>query len=88
MMAERDESSGDLPTLQRGAIDLVFFEPDGWVVVDYKTDRVDGKSVKDKIEYYRPQVESYKKAWARLVEQPVKEVGLFFTQLNRYEPLS
>ncbi len=88
MMAAGDESSTRLPALQRGAIDLVFLETGGWVIVDYKTDRVDARSIKDKIEYYRPQVESYARAWARLVGQPVKEFGLFFTQLNRYEPLS
>ena len=88
MMADGDESRTLLPTLQRGAIDLVFFEPGGWVIVDYKTDRIEGTSVKAKVEHYRPQVESYARAWARLLRQPVKEVGLFFTQLNRYEPLS
>jgi ATP-dependent helicase/nuclease subunit A len=88
MMTEEDEASSSLPTLQRGAIDLVFREAQGWVIVDYKTDRVDAKSVKAKVEHYRPQVESYAKAWARLVGEPVREIGLFFTYVNRYECLS
>ena len=88
MMAEEDGASSSLPTLQRGAIDLVFREAKGWVIVDYKTDRVDAKSVKSKVEHYRPQVESYAKAWARLVGEPVREVGLFFTYVNRYEGVS
>ena len=34
--------SGDsLPSVHRGVIDLVFREPNGWVIVDYKTDLVE-----------------------------------------------
>jgi ATP-dependent helicase/nuclease subunit A len=88
MMAKADGTSSSLPTLQRGAIDLVFREASGWVIVDYKTDRVAGNSVKAKVEHYRPQVESYARAWARLVGEPVREIGLFFTYANRYESVS
>lgn len=87
MMADPAETDAGLPTLQRGAIDLAFLEKDGWVIVDFKTDRVEGTSLKSKVEYYRPQVETYAKAWAKLVGQPVHEIGLFFTHANRYETL-
>ena len=40
LLAPGDPSKGDIPTLLRGVIDLVFLEEPGWVIVDYKTDRV------------------------------------------------
>ena len=77
-----------MPTLRRGAIDLVFLENNGWVIVDYKTDRVDSTHTSTtKVEYYRPQVESYAKAWAKLVGGQVSEIGLFFISLNIYSKL-
>lgn len=73
--------------LRRGAIDLAFFEGGGWVIVDYKTDRVTESSVGDKVEYYRPQVQGYAEAWASVVNEPVIESGLYFTSLDRYRRL-
>ncbi len=87
MLADLDESNGGLPTLRRRAIDLVFLEKNGWVIVDYKSDRVNPTTVKPKLEYYRPQVESYAKAWAKLVGQQVSEIGLFFIAVNTYATL-
>jgi ATP-dependent exoDNAse (exonuclease V) beta subunit len=71
--------------VRRGVIDLAFREPTGWVIVDYKTDRVDHKSLVKTVEYYRPQVQTYADAWQTLLDEPVHEVGLFFTRMNRYE---
>ena len=39
LLAPDKPTKGDIPTLLRGVIDLVFLEPHGWVIVDYKTDR-------------------------------------------------
>ena len=36
-------------------------------VLDYKTDTVDEKSLADKVERYRPQLEAYRRAVARLL---------------------
>jgi ATP-dependent exoDNAse (exonuclease V) beta subunit len=47
-----------------GAIDLAFKEPDGWVIADYKTDKVDG-NLDDLVAYYKPQVEMYRGKWGR-----------------------
>jgi ATP-dependent helicase/nuclease subunit A len=72
-----------LPQIVSGAIDLVFREPDGWVIADYKTDTVDGNL--DKLaDYYRPQVELYKKSWEEMTGERVKETGLFFVGLNQW----
>jgi ATP-dependent helicase/nuclease subunit A len=86
MLAESDdaEATRGVQTLRRGAIDLTFFEGGGWVIVDYKTDRVTESGVDGKVKYYRPQVQGYVEAWQSLVNEPVIESGLFFTSLDRY----
>ncbi len=57
-----------VPTLLRGVIDLVFEEPDGWVIVDF----------------YSPQVLAYAEQWEQLVDGKVKEAGLYFIDRQRY----
>ncbi|MHC4128246.1 MAG: UvrD-helicase domain-containing protein [Planctomycetota bacterium] len=65
----------------RGVIDLVFREPEGWVIVDYKTDR---GPVDDLVDRYAPQVQAYAEAWSDLVGEPVREAGLFFVNSGEY----
>jgi ATP-dependent helicase/nuclease subunit A len=60
-----------------GVIDLVFKEPEGWVIADYKTDKVDD-NLEDLVSYYRTQVELYTKFWAEMTGEKVKETGLIF----------
>ena len=84
MMDKSAESSGARPLLLRGVIDLAFREDKEWVIVDYKTDQLNEKPLAILVEHYRPQVQSYAAAWAKLVGQPVHEVGLYFTRANRY----
>jgi ATP-dependent helicase/nuclease subunit A len=83
------------PVFLSGAVDLVFKEKDGWIIADYKTDRLPaalegaGTADRDKalavlVDYYRPQVELYSRFWARITGEPVKESGLFFTALDRW----
>jgi ATP-dependent helicase/nuclease subunit A len=88
----------DAPVLLAGAVDLVFREEGGWVVADYKTDRLpaalDGASAADRdralaalVDHYRPQVALYARFWARLAGEAVKEAGLYFTALDRWVPI-
>jgi ATP-dependent helicase/nuclease subunit A len=78
-------AAASCPTvLRRGAIDLAFLEPQGWVIVDYKTDLVEPGALPGLVDHYRPQVRSYAAAWQSLVQQPVHEAGLFFTRANSY----
>jgi len=65
----------------QGVADLVLFEPDGLVVVDYKTDRV--KSEAELITRYTLQLEIYSKALAEIFEQPVKECVIYSFQLEK-----
>ena len=45
-------------TIIRGLIDLIFEEPDGWVIVDYKTDDLASSDTPSAIHYYQPQLQS------------------------------
>ena len=70
--------------IMKGIIDLAFKEPAGWVIVDYKSDRVPESRLKDLVELYGPQVRAYASAWVQLTGQKVSEAGLYFTHLQRY----
>ncbi len=71
----------DPPTLVRGAIDLVFSENGGWVLVDYKTDRVaTAEGVELLAKTYSPQLDLYSLAWERCTGESVKEAGLYLTR--------
>jgi len=81
---EKEESG---PVLLRGVMDLVFQEEDGWVLVDYKTDRVQGKKLETLAARYAAQVRLYAEAWARCTGAAVKEAGLYFLPAGRWVPL-
>ena len=79
-------SSGkkSIPTVISGAIDLLFKESDGWVLVDYKTDTV-AEDIKPWVDYYKPQLDMYAKQWEEMTKEKVKERILFFTSKNEIE---
>ena len=70
--------------LIRGVIDLIFEEADGWVITDYKTDDITEDQVNSAIKYYESQLETYAKFWTEITGNPVHELGLYLTKLNRY----
>jgi len=83
------------PVFLSGAIDLVFLERDGWVIADYKTDRLPGavldggvdgakKALDALVDYYRPQVLLYSRFWAKITGDRVKESGLYFTSIDAW----
>ncbi len=78
------ESDRTLPLVLRGAIDLVFREEDGWVVVDYKTDAAPAGELPALVEHYRGQVLAYRDAWEEITGERVKETGLYFTSAGKY----
>lgn len=73
-----------MPTITRGVIDLCFEEPDGWVIVDYKTDDVTESTIDDALLHYRGQLETYAEYWTKITGRPTIETGLFFTKLATY----
>ncbi len=61
VLREVPVASFDGNTFVEGFADLAFEESDGWVVVDYKTDRLDSDAAW-LAKRYRPQVEAYRDA--------------------------
>lgn len=74
---------GPTPGMVAGTIDLVFKEADGWVIVDYKSDRVDGV-IDDLVARYKPQVLIYKDFWEKITGETVREAGIYFTAASRW----
>ena len=64
----------------QGIIDTAFLEDGAWVLVDYKTDRLDEEALVDR---YRIQLMLYKEALERLTPYPVKEVYIYSFRLER-----
>ena len=69
--------------LLQGVIDCWFEDEDGITVLDFKTDRVNEKTVLARAEEYRPQVETYCTALQRMTGKPVRDRVLWFFALSR-----
>lgn len=65
----------------QGVVDVLFAEADGWVLVDYKTDR--GKSEAELAALYRVQLALYAQAVERILQQPVKEKYIYAFEGSR-----
>ena len=72
-----------LPKIVSGVIDLAFKEPDGWVIADYKSDKVDD-NLDGLVSYYKPQVEMYREFWKEISKEDVKETGLYFVDIQKW----
>lgn len=70
--------------IMRGVIDLAFVETQGWVIVDYKSDRVADGRLGELTEHYTPQLAGYKEAWEAITGEKVSEMGLYFTHPGKY----
>ena len=64
----------DRQSLIQGVIDLCFMEEDGWVLVDYKTDRATREEL---LARYELQIQWYARALAQITSRPVKEALIF-----------
>jgi ATP-dependent helicase/nuclease subunit A len=65
--------------LLQGAIDLVFEEDDGWVLIDDKSDAVTPQNRAQLVRFYEPQLAMYRRYWERLTGRPTR-AGIFFVQ--------
>jgi ATP-dependent helicase/nuclease subunit A len=79
----KTDPSSPKPVILNGVIDLVFLEPDGWVIADYKTDEING-GLQSFIDYYTPQVKVYVEFWEKITGKKVKEAGIYFTSINKW----
>jgi ATP-dependent helicase/nuclease subunit A len=81
----KDENSDQPESFVTGIIDLIFQEPSGWVIADYKTDYIeDEEHLRELTDYYAPQVKLYRQLWEQLGGGKVAECGLFFVSGMRW----
>ena len=66
-------------TLLQGAIDLVFEEDDGWILIDYKSDAVTPRNRAQLVKFYEPQLAMYRRYWETLTGRPTR-AGIFFVE--------
>lgn len=59
--------------LLQGVMDACFRTETGWVLLDYKTDRLHGQDPGEAVEMHRPQVSLYARVLTRLTGLPVEE---------------
>ncbi|MGH7480919.1 MAG: 3'-5' exonuclease, partial [Longimicrobiales bacterium] len=75
-------SAGGLE-IREGVIDLAFRGPDGWVIVDYKTDAT--RADAERRTRHRRQVELYAESWTRMTGEPVVERVIFYVRAGTVE---
>ncbi len=68
----------DETVLLQGIADCFFYDGDGVVLIDYKTDRIPVEQAEERAELYRLQMEYYTKGLSAVLECPVKERYLYF----------
>jgi ATP-dependent helicase/nuclease subunit A len=64
-----------VPTILRGVIDLAYRAGDGWRILDYKTDQIEGDD-QGLLARYQAQLGQYRFAWNRIAENTVASSGL------------
>jgi ATP-dependent helicase/nuclease subunit A len=84
----KEHGEEGIPIQVRGVVDLIFKEPGGWILVDYKSDRVAESGIGPLMETYREQLANYQKAWERLTQETVLEKYLYLTHLDRLVSLT
>ncbi len=78
-------TEGGVEVLERGVIDLVFREGNGWVIVDYKTDAVTVETAAAAARRHKPQLDNYAAAWQSITGEQVIEKGILFVRINEYK---
>ncbi|EXX84574.1 hypothetical protein BG53_11025 [Paenibacillus darwinianus] len=76
--AAADPSVAGESVLIQGVVDCLFEDERGLVLLDYKTDRIDGKDWERAAERHRFQLELYAEAVGRILGKPVTECHVFF----------
>ena len=73
----------DEKILLQGVVDCCLEEPDGLVIIDYKTDSIrTDEEMSRRCALYRSQINAYTLALSRIFEKPVKETILYFLSRN------
>lgn len=77
------ETDRDERILLQGIADCFFYEGDGVVLIDYKTDRVTAEEAPARAERYRTQMEYYTRGLRDILGCPVRERYLYFLHCGR-----
>ena len=74
-----------IPTVLRGVIDLAYLAGDGWRILDYKSDQIDGLADVDAelLARYAPQLQQYLFAWGRVAGGQVSSADLVALRARR-----
>lgn len=73
-----DDNTKDELILIQGVIDCLFEEEGELVLLDYKTDALDGNKLEERVDKYRVQLNLYAHAIEQIWKRPVKAKILFF----------
>jgi ATP-dependent helicase/nuclease subunit A len=73
---------GEGEVLLQGVIDLFFKEPDGYVIVDFKSDRIKKAQRAERAAEYAEQLRAYSEALSRITGAKVKESLLYFFECD------
>ena len=79
---------GEDRAVVRGIVDGVLPGPDGIEILDFKTDTVGAADVASRVEVYRPQMQVYAHAMARIWRRPVTACLLVFLHPRRLVDLT
>lgn len=77
------EDAPEEKVLLQGVIDCLIDTPEGFVILDFKTDRVSENSLAARAEQYRPQLDAYADAVYAIYGREVKARILFFFYTGR-----
>ena len=72
------EGAGEDELLLQGVVDCLFDEGEGFVIVDFKSDRVTRMTQPAAARRYAPQLGAYAKAMERIFQRPVVQKLLYF----------
>ncbi|MBO5365926.1 MAG: PD-(D/E)XK nuclease family protein [Peptococcaceae bacterium] len=70
---------GEKSILVQGIIDCLWKEDDGWVLVDYKSDRIELHQTDIIYKRYTSQIRLYRYAVEQILQEPVKEAYFYLT---------
>jgi ATP-dependent helicase/nuclease subunit A len=73
--------------LLQGIIDCLVALPDGWLLLDFKTDQIGPAGLTERLPGYLRQVEIYAQAVCQLTQRPVVEAYLYFLVLKQAIPV-
>lgn len=80
--AQIDPRAAGEAVMLQGVVDCFWQEPEGLVILDFKTDHISG-DLAEKAARYEPQLRAYAMALSRIYEQPVKQTLLYFFSANQ-----